>query len=301
MAKGFGKPKTQKVSKRQKAYLKLIEKLLSCRSGIEQKVLMDNQHLIDAGLVKAMRIMAMKFAEEGERKSASFLMGIAEYLSKELELSNDFLNSSGATKNMSEMEETKYFRNFLSQIMLAMETRNTNPEATHPILQTYLQQDPDFIQKFRSWVMAKISEATPKDAIGYASIITTFGNEISGFPLGETADNLEETIACFEVALSVVDGNELPDSKMLKPIIIDLLAIAYCERIKGDKAENLELGITKLEEALKLITRETETELWGQINNSLGIAYQDRIWGDQTENLELAIAYSKNALQVRHS
>ncbi|GGA23662.1 CHAT domain-containing protein [Okeania sp. KiyG1] len=300
MAKGFGVPKGKKVSKRQKAYLKLIGELLSCPSGKEQKVLMDNQHLIDAGLVKTMTIIAMKFAEEGEIKSANFLMGIAKYLYEELELSKDFFNSSSATKNISGMAEKEYFKKFLVQMLSMTVASNADPKATHPILQTYLEQDQDFIPKFCRWIMEKMSEATPEEAIGYASVFTFLGNGISGFPLGNIADNLETAIACFEVALSIAEEYESADfTGGLKPTTLHLLAIAYCERIRGDEAENIELAIGKFEEALQLITRETEAELWGQIHNSLGIAYTDRIWGDKTENLELAIAYYKNALQVR--
>ncbi|NER04118.1 MAG: tetratricopeptide repeat protein, partial [Okeania sp. SIO3C4] len=300
MAKGFGEPKTKKVSKRQKAYFKLIGKLLNCPSGREQKILMDNQHLIDAGLVKTMTIMARKFAEEGERKSANFLMSIAESLYEELELSNDFLNSSSTTKNISGIAEKEYFEKFLFQMLSMTVISNADPKAIHPILQTYLQQDPDFIQKFCSWIMEKMLEATPKEAIGYAGVFNILGNGISGFPLGNTADNLEGAIACFEVALSIAEKNESADFiGGLKPTTLHLLAIAYCQRIRGDEAENIELAIGKFAKALELITRETDPELWGQIHNSLGIAYRDRIWGDKTENIELAITNSKNALQVR--
>jgi CHAT domain-containing protein/TPR repeat protein len=288
MSKGFGKKTTKKVSKRQKAYFKLIGKLLNCPRGQEEKVLTDNQHLIDAGLVQAMRVAAVGLAKEGELKSAQFLIGIAGYLSEDLE-------SSGPTENMSNFPEKEYFGKFLLQIMLA----DDNPDGTRPILQTYLQQDPYFIQKLRSWLMAKISKATPKEAIGYASVLSICGTAISSFPLGDTAENLEEAIACLEVAWSVLNQNKLPDSRILKPEITHLLAIAYCERIKGDKAENIELAIAKFEEALELITRESESELWGQIKNSLGIAYRDRIWGDKADNLELAIAALEDGLQVR--
>ncbi|MDY7007308.1 MAG: CHAT domain-containing protein [Cyanobacteriota bacterium] len=299
MAKGFGEPKTKKVSKRQKAYLKLIGELLSFPRGREQKVLRDNQHLIDAGLVKTMIIMATKLAEEGERKSAKFLMGIAERISEELEFSNDFLNSSGATKNMSEMEEKEYFDNFLLQMFSIILNGNDDPKATHPILQTYLEKDPDFIQKFGSWIMESRTEVIPKEAIRYGFVLTILGNGISEFPLGNPADNLETAMACFQVALSVIEQNESANLITLKSTILHLLAIAYCNRIRGDEAENIELTICKSQEALQLITRETEPKLWGQIHNSLALAYRVRIWGDKTENLELAITYSKKALQVR--
>ena len=93
MAKGFGKKTTKKVPKRQTAYLKLVEKLLSCSRGQEEQVLMDNHYLIDTGLVGAITKTAINLAGEGDLDSAEFLIGIGEYLSKELESSTNKFNS----------------------------------------------------------------------------------------------------------------------------------------------------------------------------------------------------------------
>jgi len=198
-----------------------------------------------------------------------------------------------------EKEYFEYFKNFLDRMLLITVMGNGDPKATHPVLQTYLEQDPDFIQKFGSWIMENRTEVIPKEAIRHAGVLTILGNGIYEFPLGSPADNVETAIALFKVALSVAEQNESADLITLKPTTLSFLAAAYRNRIRGDRAENLEFAICKSEEALQLITRETEPELWGQIHNSLGLTYRDRIWGDKTDNLELAIAYYQNALQVR--
>lgn len=292
MAKGFGKKTTNKVPKRQKAYLKLIEKLLNCPSGKEEKTLRDNEHLIDAGLIEAMTKVAATLAGEGELDSAEFLIEVAEDLAANLER----LNYPG---NLSESEEEIYFGEFLWKLISKIEASDGNPDTAAPILKIYLQKDPDFLEKGRNWLSKKLSAATPKDAIGYANILGYFGNIIAWFPSGDAAQNLEEAIACFEIVLSVANKNELPDAKVLKADTLRLLGTTYCRRIKGDTAENLEEGIAKLNEALELITRESVPEIWGLIQNSLGVAYRDRILGDKADNIERALAALEEAFKVR--
>ncbi len=72
------------------------------------------------------------------------------------------------------------------------------------------------------------------------------------------------------------------------------------ERIKGDKADNLELAIDACIQALtKSHTREAFPEEWARTQNNLGNAYSKRIKGDKADNLELAIDAYTQALQVR--
>ena len=281
MAKGFGHEKPKKGhQKRQKAYLNLITVLLRCPSGMEPAFLMVNQNLLDAGLVKMMGMVAMMLADEGDRKSANFLIDIANSLAEELGLSGDAV----------------VFPQFLLQMMLAMGS-NGNPEAAYPILQAYLERNHLFIQRFRSWVTNRLLyDAAPKQALDSALVLTSFGSVIAGFPLGDHAQNVEEAIACHQTALQVITRDTKPkqwgDTQ-------NALAVAYCNRIKGDQAENLENAIDAFEKASQVLTREVSPEQWGKIQNNLGNAYRDRIWRDKAENLERAIAAHQNALQVR--
>jgi tetratricopeptide (TPR) repeat protein len=77
------------------------------------------------------------------------------------------------------------------------------------------------------------------------------------------------------------------------------LAAAYSERIRGDKAENLELAIAAYTEALKVRTFDNSPEDWATTQHNLALAYTKRIRGDKAENLELAIATCNEALKVR--
>ncbi|WP_044035276.1 tetratricopeptide repeat protein, partial [Microcystis aeruginosa] len=77
------------------------------------------------------------------------------------------------------------------------------------------------------------------------------------------------------------------------------LALAYGKRIKGNKADNLELAITACNEALKVRSIDKIPLGWANTKNTLAGAYADRIKGDKAENLELAIKFYNEVLQVR--
>jgi tetratricopeptide (TPR) repeat protein len=77
------------------------------------------------------------------------------------------------------------------------------------------------------------------------------------------------------------------------------LGAAYSDRIRGDRAENLEKAIAAYQEALQVYTREAFPQDWAMTQNNLGAAYSDRIRGDRAENLERAIAAYQEALKVR--
>ncbi|NCR51381.1 MAG: tetratricopeptide repeat protein [Microcystis aeruginosa S11-01] len=76
------------------------------------------------------------------------------------------------------------------------------------------------------------------------------------------------------------------------------LAVAYRNRIRGDKAENLEKAIAYYQEALKVRTFDAFPQDWAETQNNLAGAYNDRIRGDKAENIEKAIAGYTEALKV---
>ena len=77
------------------------------------------------------------------------------------------------------------------------------------------------------------------------------------------------------------------------------LGAAYSERIRGERAENLEQAIGHYQQALEVYTREAFPEQWAGTHNNLGNAYRSRIRGERAENLEQAIRHYEQALEVR--
>ncbi|MEH2306975.1 CHAT domain-containing protein, partial [Nostoc sp.] len=78
------------------------------------------------------------------------------------------------------------------------------------------------------------------------------------------------------------------------------LAIAYNDRIKGDRADNIEKAIAAYTAALTVRTPEALAlpQSWAMTQNNLAIAYNDRIKGDRADNIEKAIAAYTAALTV---
>ncbi|MEA5472514.1 tetratricopeptide repeat protein, partial [Spirulina sp. 06S082] len=77
------------------------------------------------------------------------------------------------------------------------------------------------------------------------------------------------------------------------------LASACSDRIRGERADNLEQAISFYELALQVYTREAFPEQWAMTQNNLASAYSDRIRGERADNLEQAISFYELALQVR--
>jgi tetratricopeptide (TPR) repeat protein len=76
------------------------------------------------------------------------------------------------------------------------------------------------------------------------------------------------------------------------------LGNAYRNRIRGERAENLEQAIFHYRQALEVYTRQAYPEQWARTQNNLGNAYRNRIRGERAENLEQAIFHYQQALDV---
>ena len=78
----------------------------------------------------------------------------------------------------------------------------------------------------------------------------------------------------------------------------DNLALALSERIRGDRADNLERSIHAYEQALQVRTREDFPVDWAKTQNNLANALRQRIRGDRSDNLVRSIHACEQALQI---
>src|SRR5215471_17840725 len=76
------------------------------------------------------------------------------------------------------------------------------------------------------------------------------------------------------------------------------LGAAYGQRIRGEKAENLEFAIAAFEQALTALTPETTPQFWAATQNNLGSASMSRVRGKRAENIEQGIKAYNAALRV---
>jgi tetratricopeptide (TPR) repeat protein len=76
------------------------------------------------------------------------------------------------------------------------------------------------------------------------------------------------------------------------------LGLAYADRLRGERGENLERAIECYQAALEVRTRAAFPQDWAMTQNNLGNAYRNRIRGERGENLERAIAAYSAALEA---
>jgi predicted LPLAT superfamily acyltransferase len=198
------------------------------------------------------------------------------------------------------------------------------PDELHALLQELkspprLSDMPHRIQVCQA-ALALVDRAQQPEC--WATLQCELGNSFAQNPLGERADNLEAAIAHYQQALETYTRQALPEQwadyleaaiahyqQALEPYARQAfpeqwaatqhaLAIAYRERMQGERADNLEAAIAHLEQALEVYTRQAFPEQWAAIQNALAIAYRERMRGERADNLEAAIAHLEQALEV---
>ncbi len=83
-------PKPKNNNDKTNAYVELIQALLNCPEGSEEKVLAAHQELIGPELVKIMKQVASQMAAEGDEETASFLHNLATDLNRAWLKSHEF-------------------------------------------------------------------------------------------------------------------------------------------------------------------------------------------------------------------
>jgi CHAT domain-containing protein len=165
----------------------------------------------------------------------------------------------------------------------------------------------EFLNLFSSWSRVKLSTGTREEAIALAQSLIFFSRFMAQFPLGDRAINLEIAIQGYEIGYPILA--ELPPNDARELFFIDMsfnLMLTYQDRIRGDKAENIEKAIELGEKSLNIIQSHPISQrpkdlinflLPAAIRSNLARAYKERILGNKSENIEQQIIYSKSALE----
>ncbi|MDZ7962941.1 MAG: tetratricopeptide repeat protein [Aulosira sp. DedQUE10] len=294
MAKGFGSQKSPDFTQRQKAYFRLIKQLLNCAHGREMKILRKHAHLVDAGFVETLEMIAQIRFNQGDIRSAYFLRNLAHWLVEELEL---YRNEPSATANFIRPPA------FLGEILWAMATpaagiaqNKGNLQAVYSLLQANLDQlNDNFYEQFCSWVnLTFITSESKKEQLSLGLLLIDFCTLLWQFPLGKRAINLEIVITGLEAVAKIFIPDVVPE--IWANIQLNL-APAYRNRIRGNRADNQEKAIAACNNALLIYTRDSFLQQWATLQNNLGLVYTDRITGDKAENIEKSIACYETALK----
>ncbi|NCR41422.1 MAG: tetratricopeptide repeat protein [Microcystis aeruginosa W13-11] len=271
---------------RTQAYLNLVNQLLSCNEGDEPRILQENQELLDEGLVQVMVAVAQQLGNAGRENEARWLMNMAQQLAQALGLLDN-----ATTENANTSQD--YF-NFLMETLQKI-SENPNPQLIYPVWAQNLDKLDDNLAQILDSRVRKILTQAAGEQYYMAKDIFNFSNLIQQFPLGNIATHKEIAITGYEIALTIFTFEAFPQEWALTQFS---LAIAYRDRIRGEKADNLERAIATYNEALKVYTFDAFPQEWARTQTNLGTAYSDRIRGDKAENLEQAISCYTKALKV---
>ena len=273
---------------RAQAYQQLIQTLMTCPNGDEPQILQDNSELLDGGFLQACESVAENLTQQGQEKAASFLRNLASQVGELLDANDD-----GDSDN-SESENPQEYANFILELLQAEQDSKGDIKVIYPMLaerQHLLNHRfAEILQQLAENLIAEYPEAIES----IVAIIENLSIDISDFPLGSRANNLEIAITGYQIVLN----NREPGNEQFARTQNNL-ANAYSNRIRGEKAENIDRAIASYTAALTVYKPEAFPEKWAGTQNNLATAYSDRIRGEKAENIEQAIASYTAALTVR--
>ena len=271
---------------RAQAYLELIHTLLNCPNGEEPQILQNNSELLDVHFLETCELVAEKMAQQGGQNGANFLRNLIAQLAQLID-TNDGDNSQG--------ENPQEYGNFILELLQAEDNTDSNTAVIHSML----AERKHLLNARFSDILEQVVERLidGENAITIDSILSLVEDlsiNISNFSGGNKADNIEIALAAYQLVLN----NRQPGSEKFAQTQNNL-AGAYITRIKGSRAENVEMAIALYGAVLTVYTLEAFPEDWAMAQNNLAAAYANRINGSRAENIDRAISFFDAALTVR--
>ncbi|MBO3460156.1 hypothetical protein G7B40_000230 [Aetokthonos hydrillicola Thurmond2011] len=213
---------------RENAYLKLIQSLLNCSSNSEiNQVLNEHSELLDTGLITKMRQEALTLAQHGHDNSTTLLQSVA------MQLAQLIRDKTGVT--------TQEYLHFLVEVLEVTSNSGGDPKIIYPLLRANLDKLDDKFEKIlRSWAADNLATGERQLVVAIALAIFDLSTLLANFPLGRRAINLEIAIAGYEVIATVFTCESNVETWTG---IQNNLANAYLCRIRGERADNIELAI----------------------------------------------------------
>lgn len=265
------------------SYVGLVQSLLVCPSGDENKILQANQNLIDHKLVQVMKQVA-KMNDKMGNVNAQWLQNLATMLEINLEYA-------------SQPVDREIYRNFLMQVLQVISDNEGKPEAVYSLLE-YNQDklNQNFVTVLQTWPGEHFQKMQPQLAANIALDIVNLSNLILQFPFGNQSNNVEIAIAGYENALQVLSRQHFP---IIWATIQNNLGTSYHKRTVGNPKQNIEWAIACYYQALQIRTYSALPEAWASTQNNLGNAYQQRGIGKRIGNIENAINCYQRALIVK--
>ncbi|EKU96551.1 hypothetical protein Lepto7375DRAFT_0013 [Leptolyngbya sp. PCC 7375] len=255
------------------AYFTLIDHLLSCSVGQEDKILRAHQGLIDLGLLTAMAQVTEKLREQEQEATAGWLENLAIQL-----LTSIWLTPASEAYS------------FFFEVLNCIARTQGAEEPTYKFLEANVHRlNRDFLD-----LLPTISQSFIAKSDHAAFVIMRFGELIHQFRQGQKDINIELAIAAYQEALRAMSCEESPTEWAQ---LMNNLAGAYYSRIWGKRSQNIENALFASQQSLQVRTRETRPLEWAQSIVNLVAIYQKRSQGDYSRNIEEAISLCQQVLQ----
>jgi len=229
---------------RQQQYVDLINELLNCPSGEQERVLQQHPDLLDTGLLVVMQAYVQHLEEEGHPDAAQRLQGLSEALQE-----NGTGDRGGGGPSLSEEGFNGRARFLEHLISTVVEHQNT--ELAHKVLDEHIEQiDEATVEIFLQHMAGLIQNAGgEEESAHWAAVTGAIGQILGGYPRGSRDINLEWAIGAFKTILHVFTREAAPHDWAQ---VQNNLGIAYQKRLRGDRAANLERVIDAYEKALQV-------------------------------------------------
>ncbi|MEG4532377.1 CHAT domain-containing tetratricopeptide repeat protein [Microcoleus sp. D2_18a_D3] len=188
--------------------------------------------------------------------------------------------------------------NFLLEVLQAILDNKTEcRQVVYSMLSANVGKlNESFVDLLENKSIVFLSQGTP-DAEITARVIVILSGLISECPFVIGYIKWEIAIAGYVRAL-LENLEQKFFTQKESAVLMNSLAIAYTNRIRGDKAENIEKAISWSELALQILTFDTYPTEWAMLQNTLANAYTSCPVGEKIKNLELAILFYKSALKI---
>lgn len=141
---------------------------------------------------------------------------------------------------------------------------NGNSQAVYPVLETHAQLlDERFAQRLRSFAIAILPVLSSEQAVEFATVLVNFSSLMWEFPQGRRTSNIEIAIACCETALPMLPCET--DFSQVWAKTHNNLALAYSERLRGDRTSNLGRAFSHYQKASQIFIRQPFPQQWSRL------------------------------------
>ncbi len=269
---------------RLRAYLELIQALLTCPHGEENDVLNAQQELIDMGLVAVMEDVAAQMLGERQSNKARFLQDSATQLTRYL---------------LGKSEQGA--REFLHQLILAeMENEGQATVTIHNLMCNNLAQVDRSLGAAMGQFVADILAQHPQESESMAGMLGNICIYLQKFPYGKFLEVNEIAVAGYEIVLNLIRNNQ---PKRAQTFTNRGAAYQTLGRMGVDGVTNLRRAIADYDEAAEIrratkLTRDLSSTLNNRGNTYLTLA---DMGVDGVTNLYLAIADYDEAAEIRRA